>query len=73
MKFKDLNLKEYDILEDITGNHIILVLGSFPYGLELVEIKRNGLNQFVKANGIEVIYETEHNKKWLDDLKVIRK
>ena len=73
MKFKDLKLKEYDVLEDTTGNYIIVVLGSFPYGLELVEIKRNGLSQFIKANGIEIIYETEHNKKWLDDWKVVRK
>lgn len=72
MRFKDLKLNEYDILEDITGNYVILVIGSFPYGLELVEIKRNGMNQFVKANGIEIIYETEHDKK-LDDWKVIRK
>lgn len=72
MKFKDLKLNEYDILKDTTGNHIILVLGSFSYGLELVEIKRNGLNQFIKAQGYEVFYETEHNKKWLDDWKVIR-
>ena len=73
MKFKDLNLKEYDVLKDITGNYIIMVLGSFPYGLELVEIRRNGLSQFVRANGVEIIYETEHNKKWLDDWKIIRK
>lgn len=73
MKFKDLKLNEYDILEDTTGNYVILVIGSFTYGLELVEIKRNGMNQFVKANGVEIIYETEHDKKWLDGWKVIKK